>query len=96
MAHPSTEGRAMPLRTASSARTLWPVTGRDDAYLAREAKARINIDRQLDASGWLVQSGDAVNVGAGAGVAVKEFALEKGHGRVDYLLFLEGQPARVI
>src|ERR1700686_246169 len=32
----------------------------------------------------------------GAGVAVREFALEKGHGRVDYLLFLNGQPAGVI
>jgi len=29
-------------------------------------------------------------------VAIREFVLEKGHGRVDYLLFLHGQPAGVI
>jgi type I restriction enzyme R subunit len=72
------------------------VTDRDDAYLAREARARIDIDRQLDAAGWVVQHAAQANVGAGLGVAVREFALEKGHGRVDYLLFLNGQPAGVI
>ena len=30
------------------------------------------------------------------GVAVREFVLEKGHGRVDYLLFVDGQPVGVI
>jgi len=60
-------------------------------YLAREAKARINIDRQLEAAGWVVRHADRANLAAGAGVAVREFVLEKGHGRVDYLLFLEGQ-----
>jgi len=68
----------------------------DDAYLAAEARARINIDRQLEAAGWVVQSADRVNVNAGPGVAVREFVLEKPHGRVDYLLFLNGQPAGVI
>jgi type I restriction enzyme, R subunit len=68
----------------------------DHDYLAREAKARINIDAQLAAAGWVVQSGNRVNVAAGPGVAVREFPLEKGHGRVDYLLFLDGQPAGVI
>ena len=33
---------------------------------------------------------------AGPGVAIREFVLEKPHGRVDYLLFLDGQPAGVI
>jgi type I restriction enzyme R subunit len=65
-------------------------------YLAREAKARIQIDRQLDAAGWVVQSQEALNLTAGPGVAVREFTLEKPHGRVDYLLFLDGQPAGVI
>src|SRR6202451_596502 len=68
----------------------------DDDYLAREARARKNIDRQLDAAGWIVQSADQANVSAGPGVAVREFVLEKGHGRVDYLLFVDGQPAGVI
>lgn len=56
----------------------------------------VAIDKQLLASGWLVQSNDALNLTAGPGVAVREFPLEKGHGRVDYLLFLNGQPAGVI
>ena len=65
-------------------------------YLAREARARKEIDKQLSATGWLIQSQDALKLDAGPGVAVREFALEKGHGRVDYLLFLNGQPAGVI
>jgi type I restriction enzyme R subunit len=54
------------------------------------------IDRQLAAAGWKVQSQKALNLSAGIGVAVREFTLEKPHGRVDYLLFLNGQPAGVI
>jgi type I restriction enzyme R subunit len=68
----------------------------DDGYLAREAKARKRIDIQLIAAGWVVQSQDALNLSAGPGVAVREFTLEKPHGRVDYLLFLNGQAAGVI
>ena len=68
----------------------------DHDYLAREAKARIEIDKQLVAAGWKVQSQDKLNLSAGPGVAVREFTLEKPHGRVDYLLFLNGQPAGVI
>src|ERR1700683_4660274 len=73
-----------------------PSGSSDDDYLAREAKARKQIDRQLVAAGWVVQSQDALNLGAGPGVAVREFTLQKPHGRVDYLLFLNGQPAGVI
>lgn len=65
-------------------------------YLAREARARVNIDAQLAAAGWQVQPADRVNLKAGVGVAVREFVLKKGHGRVDYLLFLNEQPAGVI
>ncbi len=68
----------------------------DHDYLAREAKARVEIDKQLAAAGWKVQSRKALNLGAGPGVAVREFILEKPHGRVDYLLFVNGQPAGVI
>jgi type I restriction enzyme, R subunit len=68
----------------------------DHDYLAAEARARKNIDAQLAAAGWLVQGGKQPNVNAGVGVAVREFPLEKPHGRVDYLLFLNGQPAGVI
>jgi type I restriction enzyme, R subunit len=65
-------------------------------YLAREARARIEIDRQLIGAGWAVQSQDALNLSAGPGIAVREFTLEKPHGRVDYLLFVNGKPAGVI
>lgn len=54
------------------------------------------IDLQLADAGWLVQSASGANVSAGPGVAVREFVLEKGHGRVDCLLFLSRQPAGVI
>lgn len=68
----------------------------DHDYLAREARARLEIDKQLAAAGWLVQDQETLNLGASPGVAVREFTLEKPHGRVDYLLFLDGQPAGVI
>ena len=68
----------------------------DHDYLAREARARVEIDRQLILAGWLVQHVHHANVSAGPGIAVREFILEKGHGRVDYLLFVHGQPAGVI
>jgi len=39
----------------------------------------------------VVQGQARLNLTAGAGVAVREFTLEKPHGRVDYLLFVHGQ-----
>jgi type I restriction enzyme, R subunit len=72
------------------------VTDPNDAYLPREAQARIKIDRLLVDAGWLVQHANQANLSAGLGVAVREFILEKGHGRVDYLLFVDGRPTGVI
>jgi type I restriction enzyme R subunit len=72
------------------------MAGSDDAYLAREAKARKKIDEQLMAAGWVVQGKDEIDVDAARGVAIREFVLDKPHGRVDYLLFLDGQPTGVI
>lgn len=43
-----------------------------------EELARIEIDRQLAACGWLVQDHKAMNIMAGAGVAVREFPLKTG------------------
>src|SRR2546428_13866040 len=63
-----------------------------DAYLTAEAQARVQIDKELDAAGWLVQHANAVNLAAGQGVAVREFILKPPHGRVDYLLFVDRQP----
>ena len=51
-----------------------------------EDKARSLIDRQLAASDWLVQSRAEMNLGAGLGVAVREF--QTASGPVDYGLFV--------
>ena len=63
---------------------------------APEAKAREKIDRLLAESGWLVQHREDTNLTVGGGVAVREFRLEKGHGFVDYLLFVDGQALGVV
>lgn len=65
-------------------------------YLAAEARARVNIDRMLTDAGWLVQSMGSHNVSAGRGVAVRELTLKPGHGRADYVLFVDGKAAGVI
>ena len=66
------------------------------AYLTPEAKARVAIDRQLDAAGWVVQDARAVNLSAAQGVAVREFVMKAPHGRADYLLFVDGGAVGVI
>ncbi len=61
-----------------------------------EAAARRRIDATLVASGWRVQDRDEMNVGAGRGVAVREFKLTAGHGYADYLLFVDGKAVGVL
>jgi len=51
-----------------------------------EDKARSLIDRRLVASGWQIQSKTEINLGAGLGVAVREFQTVS--GLVDYGLFV--------
>jgi type I restriction enzyme R subunit len=51
-----------------------------------EDRARAGIDAQLHVAGWIVQSRDQTNLGAGPGVAVREFATAS--GPVDYALFV--------
>jgi type I restriction enzyme R subunit len=46
---------------------------------------RAKIDASLAAAGWVVQSRPEMNLGAGPGVAVREFATDS--GPVDYALF---------
>jgi type I restriction enzyme R subunit len=65
------------------------------AYLTPEGRARIEIDRMLEAAGWSVQDSRSVNLSAARGVAVREFVLKRPHGRADYLLFLDGHAAGV-
>jgi type I restriction enzyme, R subunit len=54
-----------------------------------EAAARAGIDRALEASGWVIQDADEVNLYAAPGVAVREFPMASGHGFADYLLFVD-------
>ena len=61
-----------------------------------EARARVDIDRQLERAGWHVQNMDAMNIFAGPGVAVREFPLKSGHGTADYMLFVNQKPAGVV
>lgn len=59
-----------------------------------EELARINIDRQLIACGWTVQSRNAMNLYAGRGIAVREFPLST--GEADYLLFVDRKAVGVV
>lgn len=59
-----------------------------------EQIARDNIDKQLTACGWIIQSIKQVNLNAGLGIAVKEYFTDV--GPVDFLLFVEGKPCGVI
>ena len=65
-------------------------------YLAREARARKEIDGQLIQAGWVVQDRRAANLGAGSGVAIREFTHAAGHGRSDYALYVNRQLVGVI
>jgi hypothetical protein len=62
--------------------SLLGMTG--SGYLTAEARARVEIDRQLEACGWVVQDRSAMNLYAAQGVAVREFIMATGHGRADY------------
>jgi type I restriction enzyme, R subunit len=63
--------------------------------LKPEEEARKKIDALLEAAGWLIQDLKDMNLGAGIGVAVREFPL-KGAGFADYLLFVERHAIGVI
>lgn len=70
--------------------------GAGDEYLKPEARARVEIDRQLREAGWAVQDHKSMALGASFGVAVREFPLVKGAGFVDYLLYVDGNAVGVI
>ena len=61
-----------------------------------EQQARVHIDRLLAQAGWAVQNADSRNLYAGSGVALREFALESGHGSADYLLYVNRKAVGVI
>ena len=66
------------------------------ANLTPEQLARVEIDRQLEECGWEIQDPDEMNIFAAQGVAVREVKLKKGHGTVDYLLFIDGKAVGVL
>jgi type I restriction enzyme R subunit len=59
-----------------------------------EQIARDDIDRQLQASGWLVQSKARMDLSAGLGVAVREYSTEV--GPADYVLFVDLLPVGIV
>ena len=59
-----------------------------------EELARENIDKQLTACGWIIQSRAEMNLYAGCGIAVREFPLET--GEADYLLFVDRKAVGVV
>src|SRR4030067_816644 len=59
-----------------------------------EEEARKNIDDMLHSAGWALQDYKNVNLGAGSGVAVREFPV-KG-GEADYMLFVERHAVGVV
>jgi type I restriction enzyme R subunit len=72
------------------------VAADDDSRLPAEVRARVLIDAQLEAAGWLVQDGKALNLFADQGIAVREVVMAPGHGRADYLLYVDRRVVGVI
>lgn len=72
------------------------VTSGDGDRLPAEARARTLIDQQLTSAGWLVQDRKDLNLFAGPGIAVREAVMKPGHGRVDYLLYVDRAVVGVI
>ncbi|MCB0910750.1 MAG: DEAD/DEAH box helicase family protein [Propionibacteriaceae bacterium] len=67
-----------------------------ESALAAEARARVLIDAQLEVAGWLVQDTKQLNLSAGTGVARREAIMATGHGRADYLLYIDKRVVGVI
>ncbi len=61
-----------------------------------EEQARVNIDWLLEQAGWDVQNADSIDLYASSGVAVREFPLRSGHGKADYLLYVNQKAAGVV
>jgi len=78
---------------AGAASTLGTMS--DDVRLAAEQRARVLIDAQLTAAGWSVQDQGELNLFV-PGVAVREMVMAVGHGRADYVLYVDKQVVGVI
>jgi type I restriction enzyme R subunit len=62
--------------------------------MTSETKARQLIDQKLAQAGWIVQDMQQLNLGAGGGVAVREYATDT--GPADYVLFVDRVDCGVI
>jgi type I site-specific restriction endonuclease len=62
----------------------------------RNKKARRELDTHLMAAGWIVQDRDDLDLTAGRGVAVREFAMKQGFGFADYLLYVDRKAAGAV
>ena len=72
----------------------WGKQSSDCEHLVRmpekpEQRARREIDKNLAAASWLVQSRQDLDLTAGRGIAVREFQMKSGFGFADYLLYLD-------
>jgi type I restriction enzyme, R subunit len=59
--------------------------------LKPEEAARLEIDANLAAAGWVVQNRGEVNLSTARGVAIREFKMAEGHDHADYLLYVDKQ-----
>jgi type I restriction enzyme R subunit len=60
-----------------------------------EQIARDFIDKQLIASGWIIQNKERINLNAGTGVVVRYYLTKDGK-EADYVLFIDKKPIGVI
>ncbi|ODS33982.1 MAG: deoxyribonuclease [Candidatus Scalindua rubra] len=61
-----------------------------------EDKAREEIDKMLEKSGWHICNYKDANIHANRGVVLRFFPLKPGHGEADYLFYVDGKAAGVI
>jgi type I restriction enzyme R subunit len=61
---------------------------------APEQEARLRIDTQLEASGWVIQDFRKTDLSAGRGIALREVPLKT--GPCDYLLLVDRKPVGVV
>ncbi|WP_433692440.1 hypothetical protein [Herbaspirillum seropedicae] len=59
-----------------------------------ETKARQHIDQKLEQAAWVIQDMRQLNLGAAAGVVVREYPTDT--GPADYVLFVNRSPVGVI
>jgi type I restriction enzyme R subunit len=70
------------------------VTGSDQLHA--EQRARVLIDKQLSASGWFVCDVAELDLIHHPASAVREVRMKRGHGQVDYLLYVDRMIVGVI